>query len=291
MFSHKKIFSCFYNALKDTINHDGFEHAGYLAFLALLSLFPFLVFFMALSQAFNHFGISELVTTSVDTHVIGVNITHWFMANIPEDFMAALQPRIQEIVMGPPQNILNLALLGAIWTSSSAVEGIRTILNRAYRVTTPPPYYQRRLMSIFQFILLSMVIIAASIFIVLLPEWWKKIPYLYTQNWAFHVNMLRYAILALFLWIIISILYYFLPNRKHPFPFKIDMIGALVVMALWLAVGKIFYVYLTYFNQISVIYGSLAGIIISMIYFYMVSIVFIFGAELNYHLYKKFYLL
>ena len=65
--------------------------------------------------------------------------------------------------------MLTVSILGAIWTSSSALEGYRTVLNRAYRVATPPAYIWRRLLSIAQILILSFVVVMAMIVLVMLP--------------------------------------------------------------------------------------------------------------------------
>lgn len=143
MIPSSKLARCFYKALYNTIYHDGFELAGYLAFLGVLALFPFLVFTLALAGF-------------VGEGRAGAEFIHLLTNVLPPDMMKALSPRIAEIMSGPPQGLITVSILGAIWTSSSAVEGYRTVLNRAYHVLTPPSYIFRRLWSIAQ-ILLSLI--------------------------------------------------------------------------------------------------------------------------------------
>ena len=131
----------------DTIRQDGIEHAGYLAFLSIFSLFPFLIFLISIV---GFFGASE----------IGAQIVHTILSAAPREMAEALAPRINEIISGPPQSFLTIAIIGVIWTASSSVEGCRTILNRAYRIAFPPPYLWRRFISILEFfvIIFSIVI-------------------------------------------------------------------------------------------------------------------------------------
>ena len=118
-----------------TVMHDGIEHAGYLAFLGLLSLFPFLVFLVAIIGLVGQGSTGAAFISAV-------------LKSMPVNLAGALTPRIEEIISGPPQALLTVSILGAIWTASSAVEGIRTVLNRAYHVATPPAYLFRRTLSI-----------------------------------------------------------------------------------------------------------------------------------------------
>src|SRR5690349_12581837 len=141
-----KFCKSFIYALRDVIYHDGVEHAGYLSFITILALFPFLIIFISLTGALGDLPIvDEFITL--------------FLSSLPKYVENAIKPRIHEIISGPPQSIMTLAIFGALWTASSFIEGLRTILNRAYRVSSPPPYLLRRMLSIFQFVLMTMMVI------------------------------------------------------------------------------------------------------------------------------------
>ncbi len=172
MLSPRKILQCSYKALVDTINHDGIEHAGYLAFLFLLSIFPFLVFMFAIAGFIGQTEIGlKLISIILDNKLI------------PENILKSLAPRFKEIESGPPQGLLTFAIVGAIWTASSAVEGVRTILNRAYRVHTPPAYILRRLLSIGQFLVLAAIIILVLLLLIIVPQLWENIkPFISLHN-------------------------------------------------------------------------------------------------------------
>ena len=143
-------------AIVDTVRQDGIEHAGYLAFLSIFSLFPFLIFL-----------ISIIGKLGGDT--IGAKAIVAVISSLPKEAASAMLPRIEEIISGPPQSFLTIAIIGVIWTASSSVEGLRTILNRAYRVHLPPPYLLRRLISIAEFFILTFSITAViMIFVVAL---------------------------------------------------------------------------------------------------------------------------
>ena len=63
--------------------------------------------------------------------------------------------------------------------------------------------------------------------------------------------------------------------------------GALVAIILWMAVANGFSIYLKYFGNYDVTYGSLAGAMIALMFFYFISIGFILGAEVNAALYHQ----
>lgn len=266
----KNLFYCLYMAGENTVNHDGIEHAGYLAFLGLLALFPFLVFLVALAGVFGeNFAQAEFIAAVA--------------ANLPEHVVRALEPRMVEITTGPSQGLLTVAILGAIWTSSSAVEGLRTVLNRAYRVHTPPSYLWRRLLSIAQLLVLTGIIIVGMGLIVVWPIVWQYFEIFMafdTEELTGKVSNLSYIIGSLMLFFVVSSLYYVLPNVKQTwisvFP------GAALVVIGWMGAAQLISIYLSRFDQVNIIYGSLGGIIAALLFFYILAVIFIYGAEFSF---------
>ncbi len=266
----KTILFCFYKAGENTVDHDGIEHAGYLAFLGLLALFPFLVLLVAMVGNMGE----QLAASDFIALMIG---------NLPEHIVEALRPRVLEITTGPSQGLLTLAIVGAIWTSSSAVEGLRTVLNRAYRVHTPPAYLWRRLLSIAQLLFLTAVIIIGMALVVVWPVVWAQLQLLLpfdTAGVTDEVHNLSTIIGSLLLFFVVSSLYYVLPNVKQTwisvFP------GAAIAVVGWMGAAKLFSLYLGRFEQVNLIYGSLGGIIAALLFFYVLGVIFIYGAEFSY---------
>jgi membrane protein len=78
----------------------------------------------------------------------------------------------------------------------------------------------------------------------------------------------------------ISVAYYFLPNLKQRAHSVVP--GAAVVTFLWIEAAHLLSLYLAQFGQLNLIYGSLGGVIATLLFFYVSNIIFIYGAELNY---------
>lgn len=269
-------FKLLWQAINDLVNHDGLEYAGYLSFLIMLTIFPFLVFITAL---LGFFGSEQLGNLLVEIIIK----SSW------ASFIDSLKPRIIEITSTPPQSLLTIAVLSALWTASSIFEGLRTILNRAYRVTQTPSYLLRRLISIFEFLVtISLVIILLLILIVLpiVSDFLHKLLHikqmLIIESLEPSSEVIRFSILICFTGILVATLYNRLPNRHAKFYWCLP--GAILVVTGWFVASIIFKYYLGHFPQLNFIYGSLAGIIISLLYFYICSIIFILGAEFNYQI-------
>lgn len=270
----KKTWDCIYRAAYDTVmKHDGIEHAGYLAFLGLLALFPFLVFLVSVIGVLGQGASGAAFISSI-------------LQTLPADITAAIRPRIIEIVSGPPQGLLTVSILGAIWTASSAVEGIRTVLNRAYHVATPPAYWFRRLLSIAQLMLFTSILIIGMLLVITLPLILHHIEKLVGIELSTEIRQqfgnLLFYITIFMLFVAVSYIYYLLPNIKQRLVSVVP--GAALVVVLWIGAAYLFTGYLSNFNQVNLIYGSLGGVIAALVFFYICNIIFIFGAELNHQM-------
>lgn len=269
----KKPLHMIYKAGDNLVENDGIELAGYLAFLELLSLFPFLVIIVATA---GFFGQGEL----------GAQFINMLISHAPQDAVVSLKPRIEEIISGPPQALLTISILGALWTSSSAVEGLRTVLNRAYQVSEPPHYFVRRVVSILQIVLFTLIIMIIMLILVLTPLFFERIAHeagwkvpddalsFFTQDFVF------IAIFAMFT--AVASLYYWLPNIKQSMIAVIP--GAAIVVAGWVGGAALVSFYLDNVSQVNLIYGSLSGLIATLLFFFVMNIIFIYGAEFNHEL-------
>ena len=289
---YKQIWKKLCNAGIDLVEHDGIEHAGYLAFLLILGIFPFLTFTAALVGIFG-----DLYTSTYFDHSLITFLTNIIMDSAFSPFISSLKPRLIEISSTPPKSFVTIAILSAVWTASSIFEGLRTILNRAYRVHYPPPYIWRRLLSIVEFFMVLFVVLVSIIFLELLPNLLSILRQIiadheYLSNIAKYLgdnvnyaDEIRSLILLLIHFFMISYIYYFLPSIKpkfiHTFP------GTCITISGWMVFSQLFSYYISTFPQINLIYGSIAGVVITLLSFYMCAVLFIYGAELNYHMAKS----
>jgi membrane protein len=251
----------------------GAETAGYLTFVMLLSLFPYLILMVS---AAGLVGQGEA----------GRQFIELLLTHLPREAVDALYPRIVEIISGPPQELLTFAILGAIWTSSSGIEGTRSMLNRAYRVSAPPAYLARRFTSIVQIIALTalivfviVILVAAPIAFAFLTRFTGIVIPITLQSFMEHY-FLYFGAGAMF--VVVASLYYVLPNVQQTLARVIP--GALLVVGLWIAGAVLVSFYLTRISQLALVYGSLSGFIATLIFFYVMILIFIYGAEFNHEL-------
>lgn len=264
--------TCFvlYRAGYNLVFNDGIEMAGYLTFLTILALFPFLVLIVAV------FGF-------IGQGAMGAQFVQFLVEHLPADAMQSLLPRIDEITSGPPQGLLTVAIVGAIWTSSSAVEGMRSVLNRAYKVSEPPHWGLRRLFSILQILIFTLLIIIVMAIMVFAPfamQGFMKTTGVLVPVAIEHVFVDYFIFIgAAILFGGVGSLYYVLPNVKQSLVAVAP--GAALVVVLWLAGASAITFYFDNIGAVNVIYGSLSSLIATLIFFFVMNIIFIYGAEFN----------
>lgn len=278
MFRHiKQAAYILYKAGDNLVENDGIELAGYLTFLSLLALFPFLVLIVA--------GAGFIGEGEIGTRFLELIITH-----LPSEAVMAIKPRLDEIMSGPPQGLLTVSILGAIWTSSSAVEGMRTVLNRAYEVSNPPTYIFRRFMSMLQLVLFSIVIIVVMSITVLSPLLIDYLEFIlqreitneFTDLW----NQYFLYFGGILLFMTVANLYYFLPNIKQSLLAVVP--GAILAVIFWMGGAALFTFYVSNVEQVNIIYGSLGSFIATLLFFFILNVIFIYGAEFNHLINKAF---
>ena len=243
----KRIIINLYRSVVKMIDHDGIEHSGYMSFMVLLSIFPFFIFILAFT---GFFGASEL----------GEKFIQLALENMPTQSIDSIRTRVKELVTTPPQGLLTLAIVGSLWTSSSFVECVRTILNRVYEIKSPPSYFLRRMLSIAQFLFISTMICLAMLLLIIIPIGLQKLPKFMNliEDYKTVLNFSRYFLIFLSLFFTVCSLYYLIPNIKLRLLEVIP--GAFLSVVLWVLSGYLLSTYLVYYNQLNIVYGSLGNV-------------------------------
>ncbi|MCF8474194.1 MAG: YihY/virulence factor BrkB family protein [Emcibacter sp.] len=268
-------FKYFLEAITNFIKHDGMVMAGYLAFLTMLALFPFIIFLVSLA---GFFGQSE-----AGTHALEQMFDH-----MPTDVGNVLKGPIEKMITTTGKGIMTFSILGAIWVSSSAIDAARLAIVRSFGTVSRRPFLRRRAEGLLLVILSASSIIIGMTILVLGPLAWKiLISYIPLEtNWKLIWNLVRLSISISLIFGALSLSYYILKPRKLEIPTPI-IAGALTTLILWLIVGGGFSMYLKYFGNYDVTYGSLAGAIIALMFFYFIGASYILGAEVNAALYHQ----
>lgn len=249
--------------------HDGAMLAGHLSYLTLLSLFPFFIFLISLAGLL---GNTEA----------GADAILFLLANLPPELQEVMHGPIRGIIRNSGGGVASVALLGAIWAASTALQATQRAIDRSFEDYTPPAFWLRRLQGIGLVIFAAFGIILGMSLFVLGPLIWSAVTYFLPglDQWTGVAAFVRYVSTAFVFFLAISALFFALKPRYKGRFVRVGW-GALLTLLLWLAVGTGFSLYLRHFGRYDVTYGSLGGAIVALIFFYLVSAAFILGGELN----------
>jgi len=266
----------FFQAFQRMNKEDGMVVAGHIAFTGFLSLFPFLIFLVAASG---------FLTAAEDVPRL-IDLIFEFM---PAEVAEAVAPAVTEIVSAKPAGLLTFGFLGTLWASSSGLESLRIALNRAYHVPQRRPLWRRRAQSISFVMLSALIIFLISLLLVLGPLVWEFLtPILHLgMLQAVMCDIFRYSFSFLVLMAALVVLHTFLPNKVADRKKYNVYPGAAFTTIVFLLGSMAFSTFLANFGNFNVAYGSLGSIIITLIFFYLSAILFIFGAYLNAEIKKE----
>lgn len=248
---------------------DGFIHAGNLAYLSLLTLFPFFIVAAATAQLF---GRTEEGLRTVDA----------FLRAVPPEVASVLKTPIASVLSARSGSLLWLGALVGLWSTASFVETIRDILRRAYGVKSIRPFWHYRLWSIALIIgSLVLVLLAFSLQVTLVAAEqfiFRLMPFATSARSIVSVSRLAPAV-ALFG--ALYLLFYSLTPPQYRDSRAPKWPGAVFTALWWLLVTTLLPYVIANLTDYDLTYGSLAGVMIALIFFFLVGLGLVVGAQLN----------
>lgn len=245
---------------------QGSVHSGNIAYSLMLAVVPFLIFATALTGFFVGQQGAEMALAAL-------------FEGVPEHVALTIEPVLMEVVGQRRGDILTLSALAAVWAASNGVEAVRLGLDHAYEVDDSRHVALSRLISIGVvltgfaiFTLLSALIVFAPLVFVLVERWTAvDIPA--------EADVIRYALSLAVLSGTLWAMHRVLPSRRmrgmRLWP------GVLASVLIWSMAATGMSVYLAYAPSYAVTYGTLAGVIVTLLFFYLTGVALIFGAEVN----------
>jgi membrane protein len=248
---------------------DGFIHAGNLAYLSIVALFPFVIVAAA---------VAHLLGQGQDAQLTVYNI----LRRLPPNVAETLREPINEVLTVRTGPLLWFGAVIGLWTATSFVETIRDILRRCYGVKFCAPFWEYRLGSILLIlgaVLLLMLSFAATAALSLLnhalAEWFP-----FSVGLGTTLGIYRLVPAATLFFTFYVLFFALTPSRyrKHGCP---KWPGALLITAWWLGTVEVLPWALGLLGGYSLTYGSLAGVMIALIFFFVIGLGVVMGAELN----------
>jgi len=248
-------------------NNVGLISAG-VAFYALLALFP------ALGALVMLYGI--LADPTNVAHLLDM-----MGAFIPKEAADIIGQQLASLTAKPPSGLGIAGLVGlalALWSARQGITSLMTALNVAYEERERRSYVQQTLVALGLTLTLILEVIAALFLIAALPAVLGLLPI--GPMGKLLGDILRWPLLALLAIFGLAVVYRYGPSRDHP-KWRWVSPGAAAAMILWLAASALFGLYVGTIGSYDKTYGSLGGVIVLLMWFYISTYIVLLGAELN----------
>ena len=250
--------------------HNGMAAAGNMAFLTMLSMFPFIIFLVALS---GFVGQTER----------GVDAINYMFEVLPPEVTSVIAGPVRGIIRNTGAEVLTGSILFAIWTAAIGVDAARDILITAFGKSFARAVWIRRLESLGLVVFGAATVIVAMSIMVVGPALFKAasvhFPDFVSTGADTIWRSLRLLVSPTILFVGLYTVYLSLTPRRVKKAARIP--GALFCLFVLVATANGLSVYLKYVDNYDLTYGSLAGVVILQLFCFFVSIGFVIGAELN----------
>lgn len=263
-----KAFRWIFKVVREVLNNDLPNHAAEMAYFAMMAVFPF---FLLLTTVVAFLPVPDLFAET--------------MAKLrevaPEEMVGLLQDTIREVTTVRKTNLLGATLLVCLWMSAGAMGSTTRGLNKAFGLRDPRRYVRFAGLSLAMTCLLGLLLVIAILLLLLGPRLEIYVLDRINLGWFGEVLfvLLRNMVPIFFLFVTHAGLYWLCPAVKRRF--RIFTPGTLFSVLGWIAVSYGFKLYLDQVNNYDKLYGSLGAVIISLFWFYLMSMVLLIGAQVD----------
>lgn len=201
----------------------------------------------------------------------------------PEGAVESVQPVLDRLTQVPSAGLaLVLGLVVALWSASGYVAAFSRGMNRVYEVEEGRPIWKLR--PVLLLVTLVLVVIAVLVIVAAVLSGGVArsvgaaigLSDVAVQVW----NIAKWPVVLLLVVVAVALLYHGTPNVKQP-RFRWLSVGAAVAIVVWLLASVGFAFYVANFASYDETYGSLAGVVVGLLWLWLSNLALLFGAELD----------
>ena len=257
----------------ESLRDDLLGQSAQLSFYLLLALFPALLCLTSF--------VGMLPLENVLPQFLG-----YLQTVLPSDSMSLVQGYLQQVEAGSGTGMFSVGMLGALWATSTGILALMSALNVVYEVKESRSFLKARLVAI-SLTFGAGFFVTVSIFLIILggrvSRWiadWVGFGDVFVTTWA----LLQWPLVIVFMLLAVNTTYYLAPNKQSSWTWISP--GAVVAVVLWLVSSLGFKLYVENFNNYNAAYGSLAAVVVLMLWLYISGVILLLGAEINSELTK-----
>jgi membrane protein len=247
------------------------DQAAALTYYAVLALFPAAIAMLSLVSLFGQ-GQSTVDTMLGIVRDVG-----------PSGAADTVEPTLQRLVSSQSGGIaLALGLAGALWSASGYVGAFGRALNRMYDIREGRPIWKLRPVLLLVTLVSVVLVAAAALILVVTGPVAESVGNAIGLGSAAVTtwDIAKWPVLAVIVVLVVALLYWATPNVRQP-KFRWLSVGAVVAILTWLIASVLFGLYVANFSSYDKTYGSLAGVIVFLLWLWITNLALLFGAELD----------
>ncbi len=246
---------------------DGWIHAGNIAYLSLVALLPLMILIAAVAAAVGQ--------TEAGHEAISAALSA-----LPQHIEDLFRPIVEEVLKARVGNLLWVGALVALWTVTTFIETLRDVIRRAFRVKADRGYLGSRLRSIAGLLvavfLVTVMFVSQVVLGLLLSALRQALPYsVDLPGWVSWSRIATPFSLFFILWALFWLLSPRLCRKAICWP------GALLTTLVWVISVQVAFPMMAGFGAMGLTYGALSGVMLSLLFFYVIGFSLVAGAELN----------
>jgi membrane protein len=168
-----------------------------------------------------------------------------------------------------------------LWSASSYVAGFMRASNVIYDVPEGRPFWKTTPIRLAVTLVMLVLLVASALIVVVTGALAARVGHALGIGSAAVTawNIAKWPVLLIIVSVMFAILYWASPNAKHGF--RLVSPGSVLAVVLWLIASGLFALYVAHFGSYNKVYGSLAAVIIFLIWMWISNTAVLIGAEFN----------
>lgn len=253
---------------KEAMADDVPSLAAQQAYYFFFALFPALLAVISIASFFPVHNLVDEVVTMLGRVA-------------PPEVIKIVQEQMQKISNQDSGGILTIAFLFTLWSSSNAILSMVTTLNKAYDIEEGRPWWKVRLIAVGLTVGLALFILVSMALIIAGPTLAERLASTLGLGAAFEWTwkIVQWPVVFALVATAIALVYYFAPDAEQDWAWITP--GSVLATLLWLSVSLGLKLYLQMAGSYNETYGTIGGVMVLMLWFYLSGLVILLGAELN----------
>jgi len=245
---------------------DLFSAANTLTYKMLLSLFPFVLILMSMLSYFE-----------IDPNYLISSLK----GSLPDGIMDVVIPFIIDLTQIKRPSILSVSIVFLLYSASGGFNTVMQGINKAYGQKDSRNFLHRRLVSVILLIFFIISIVFSLVMLIFSDNIYHIVKEYFHNSEALDIifSFVGYMLtVGVFLICVMAINSLALARKKRPselFP------GSCFTVVCWVVLSWAFNIYVNNFSRYSTLYGSVAGIMLLMMWLNLICIFLLIGSEIN----------